>query len=46
MRVACVLFSSPTEVEKVAEYFLRFSPQIAIKKDEALFIEVGKCQKI
>jgi hypothetical protein len=46
MRVACVLFSSPTEVEKVAEYFLRFSPQIAIKKDEALFIEVGKCQNI
>jgi hypothetical protein len=46
MRVACLWFYQEVSIEKIAELFLRFSPQIAIKNNKALFIEIGKCKKL
>lgn len=44
MRVACVWFERSTDVSKFAELFLRFSPQICLRPDRAIFIEVGACR--
>lgn len=46
MRVACVYFGKDAPTSKIAEHFLRFSPQICIKKDEAVFIEIGKSKRL
>lgn len=51
MRVACVYFGqdAPTSMKitnLIAEHFLRFSPQICTKKDEAIFIEIGKSKRL
>ncbi len=46
MKVACVWFDQQTDVSKFAEACLRFSPQICIKKDHAVFIEIGKCKRL
>lgn len=43
MRVACIWFEQPVPAAKLAELFLRFSPQICVRKDRAIFVEVGKC---
>lgn len=45
-RVACIWFAKPVETAKLAEYFLRFSPQICIGGDRAIFVEIGKCQSL
>lgn len=45
MRVACLYFSSQTNLIQVAEIFLKLSPQICIGKS-AIFIEVGKCHRL
>lgn len=46
MRVACVYFGKDAPASKIAEHFLRFSPQICTKKDEAIFIEIGKSKRL
>lgn len=47
MRVACILFHSQNEaIEKFAETCLRFSPQIAIRANDAVFIEIGKSRTL
>ena len=46
MRVACVLFDKNAPTSKIAEHFLRFSPQICIRKDEAIFVEIGKSRRL
>lgn len=46
MRVACLWFHQPAPTIKMAEHCLRFSPQIAVRQNEAVFIEVGRCQKL
>lgn len=45
MKVACLWFSNPLELSKIAEHCLRLSPQICFSK-QALFIEIGKCHRI
>jgi hypothetical protein len=40
--VACLWLQTPGPTEKLAELCLRFSPQIAIRKNEAVFVEIGK----
>lgn len=50
MRVACLYFSSSsngaeTNLTRVAEMCLRFSPQICLGRS-AVFIEIGKCEKL
>ena len=46
MRVACLWFDKPTNVSKFAELFLRFSPQICIRENQAIFVEIGKCRHL
>lgn len=43
MRVACIWFDQPVPAAKLAELFLRFSPQICTRQDRAIFVEIGKC---
>lgn len=42
LQVACLWLEKPGPTEKLAELCLRFSPQIAIRKNEAVFVEIGK----
>lgn len=46
MRVACIWFTEPAPAQTIAELFLRFSPQICVLADKAIFVEIGKCQKL
>ncbi len=49
MRVACVLLShqiEPARLLELAEAFLRFSPQIAIREPNIILIEIGKCKSL
>lgn len=46
MRVACIWFDKPAPTQTLAELFLRFSPQIAIIEDKAIFVEIGKCKNL
>ncbi len=46
MRVACLKLSKPEKVEAIADAFFRFSPQISIRKDGVIFLEIGKCKKL
>lgn len=45
-RVACVWFPQPVATAKVAEVFLRLSPQICLRGSRAVFVEIGKCQNL
>lgn len=47
LRVSCMYFSSESrsEILRVAEACLRWTPQIAVS-DEAIFLEVGRCRGI
>ncbi|MBC7396768.1 MAG: hypothetical protein H7333_04925 [Bdellovibrionales bacterium] len=46
MRVACVYFETETNLQAFAEVCLRFSPQICLRRESALFIEIGKCRTL
>ncbi len=46
MKVACLWFDVDVPVSKLAELFWRFSPQIALRGNRAIFIEIGKCSRI
>lgn len=46
MRVACLWFQNKIAAVKVAESCLRFSPQICLRGDQAVFIEIGKCHRL
>lgn len=46
MRVACILFNRDIELSEFAQACIRFSPQIALRCQNAIFIEIGKCSKL
>lgn len=46
MNVACLWFEATAPTEQIAELCLRFSPQIALRRDRAVFIEIGKCHRL
>ena len=46
MKVACLWFETAAPTQKVAELCLRLSPQICIRKEHAVFIEIGKCKNL
>lgn len=51
MKIACVWFTTPASltpglVNQFAESCLKFSPQISIRKTEAVFIEIGKSRNL
>lgn len=45
MRVACILLNTKIPISRIAEHFLRFSPQICVSK-EALFVEIGRSKSL
>lgn len=45
-RVACIWFSTPNDLTEFAEACLRFSPQICLRSNRALFIEIGKSKTL
>src|SRR5436309_3286008 len=46
-KVACILVKEATPViNKLAEACFRFTSQIALRKDEAIFLEVGKSSSL
>lgn len=48
LSVACIYFNSIDDelLKKTAQVFFKFSPQICLRPNEAIFVEIGKCQKI
>lgn len=46
MRVACIFFPQPVPSSKIAELFLRFSPQICLRGERVIFVEIGKCSAL
>jgi hypothetical protein len=46
MRVACLWFPEPRELHAFAEDCLRFTPQICLRENEAIFLEIGKCYRL
>jgi len=46
MKVACLWFSKPIPMHRLAECCLRLSPQIGFRHHQALFIEYGKCRQL
>lgn len=46
MRVACLWFQKDIQIESLAQFCWQLSPQIAIRKNRALFIEIGKCANL
>ncbi len=46
MKVACLWFDKSAPTQQVAELCLRFSPQICVRANEAVFIEIGKCKNL
>ena len=46
MKVACIWFEDEAPTERLADLFLRFSPQICLRKKRAIFVEIGKCEKL
>lgn len=46
MKVACILFQKPSPTSKFAEILLRFSPQISLCHDRAIFVEIGRSKNL
>lgn len=46
MRVACIWLLENGPTNQLADLFLRYSPQICIRGERALFVEIEKCRKL
>lgn len=46
MRVACLLFSKPLALDRIADICLRFTPQIALREPQALFLEIERSRRL
>lgn len=46
MRVVCILFRDEGKNENFAESCYRFTPDIALRGQEAIFLDIGKCQRL
>lgn len=46
MRVVCILLKKNTDAQSIAEIFYRATPQIIIKGNDAIFLEISKCQSL
>lgn len=46
MKVACIWFPDPRDVTAFAEDCLRFTPQICLRENQAVFLEIGKCYRL
>lgn len=46
MRVVCLLLEKKDDAQTIAEIFYRATPQIRLKGNEAVFLEISKCQSL
>lgn len=46
MRVICLYFEKSEDTQALAEVFYRLTPQIMLRGDRALFLEVSKCKNL
>jgi hypothetical protein len=46
VRVACVYFPTPRDLTSFSEACLRFTPEIAVRPERAVFLEIGKCRSL
>ena len=46
MRILCLYFPQPQDLQALAEMFYRYSPQIAMRSEKALFVEIEKCRHL
>lgn len=44
--MACILITNSEHLTRFAEACIRFSPQVALRQPDAVFIEIGKCRKL
>lgn len=45
-RIACMIIKSRASILELAEACTRFSPQIAVRGNEAIFLEIGRCRNL
>ncbi len=46
VRVACIVFKTPRDLSAFAEACLRFTPEITIRPEQAVFLEIGKSKSL
>src|SRR5690348_14387714 len=46
MKIVCFYFDSPVNIQSVAEVLQPYSPQLAVRPQHAVFIEIEQCAKI
>jgi protein ImuB len=46
MRVVCLLFSNPSPISEIAEACYRWTPQVALRSEEAIFLEIERCHRL
>jgi hypothetical protein len=45
-RVVCLFFSDSAVVESFAEACLELTPDVSVRKGEAVFLEISRCQRL
>ncbi|MBL7554699.1 MAG: hypothetical protein JNM24_02670 [Bdellovibrionaceae bacterium] len=46
MRIVCIKLPKHSDAQSIAEIFYRATPQIRLRHNEAIFLEVSKCQHL
>lgn len=46
MRVVCIYFEKSQDTQSLAEIFYRYTPQIMLRGDRAIFLEISKCRAL
>jgi hypothetical protein len=46
MKVVCLYFQEAQDTHSIAEVFYRATPQIMLRGDRAIFLEIGKCRNL
>lgn len=46
MNVVCIYLPKHIDAQSIAEIFYQATPQIQLRKNEAIFLEISKCQKL
>ncbi len=46
MRVVCLYFEKPQDLKSIAEIFYSLTPQIVLRDNSAIFLEISKCKTL
>jgi protein ImuB len=46
MRVLCILLEKKDDAQSIAEVFYRATPQIMLRRNQAIFLEISKCRHL